>query len=45
MLASVTFAYIDDSAGREISKEEGDKPLTPSSTMLACVLRLWLCAC
>jgi len=27
MLPSVTFAYVDGFAGREISKEEGDKSL------------------
>ena len=36
MLVTVTFAYVavgeGSSAGREISKEEGDKPLIPSST-------------
>jgi len=34
MLLNVTFEYVaDGSAEREISEEEGDKPLTPSSTM------------
>jgi hypothetical protein len=36
-LPSVTFAYAAGTAGKRISKEEGNYPLIPSSTML------WLC--
>jgi len=45
MLAGVKFAHVDGSAGKQISKEEGDKPLIPSSTMLRCILRLKLYGC
>ena len=40
MLVSVTFGDVAGSAGKGILKEEGDKPLTPSSTMLKGVVRL-----
>ena len=33
------------SAGKRISKEEGDYRLAPSSTMMGCVVRLKLCGC
>jgi hypothetical protein len=34
MLLSVALEYVDGFAGNEISEEEGDKSLIPSSTML-----------
>jgi len=35
MLPNVTFAHVENSAGREISKEEGANSLIPSSTSVA----------
>ena len=35
MLVSVTFGHVAGSAGKEISKEEGNNRLTPSSSMLS----------
>jgi len=41
MLVSVTFEYVaDGSAGREISEEEGNYSLIPSSTRVEVCLRL-----